>query len=404
VRPRAERVDWRVSAFTWFLALKHVRRRALQSALTVAGVAVGVMVLIVALSLTNGFIAQLVSSTLQATPHVTLSGFTGEPFPLEGGVTAALLEHPEVVAVAPFLETQALIVRRADALRGVSARQGFTQILGVDPAAEAAVLPDLPVLREHAELLAETDGLLLGASLSRSLGVYSGDTVLIQNVSRPRRSFVVADSFRVGNEFIDNLVSFAPLSVLQEYLNAPGQVTGFHVRVQDPERATLVAAQLAQASGLLAQSWQQLFGTLLEQLQLQKALIAVVVFLIVLVAAMGIANILILTVAEKTEEIAILRAMGAPRGQILSVFLAEGLLLGGVGTLLGVLMGLGVSLYFRLQPFPLPGELYFISRLPVELQLFDVLWVSALSLGTAVVAALIPARRASGLNPVEIIR
>ncbi len=391
-------------SFILFLALKHVRKRALQSILTVLGVAVGVMVLITALSLTNGFIAELVESTLQATPHITLTSFSGDGLAEDEGVREAILAMPEVEAVAPFVQTQGLMVRRADASQGIGARQSFTQILGIDPALEPQVLPDLPVLREQAGLLNAENAVLLGATLARTLSVYPGDTVLVQNVTQARQSFVVAESFRVGNEFIDNLISFTSVPALQDFLNAPGEISGYHVRVSDPERASLVASELSAEFGLLAQSWQGLFGTLIEQLRLQKALIGVVVFLIVLVAAMGIANILILTVAEKTEEIAILRAMGASQRQVLSVFVLEGLLLGGSGTLLGAILGLGISLYFTLKPFPLPGNLYFITQLPVELHLWDVLWVCALSLGTAVVAGLIPARRASALNPVDIIR
>ncbi len=139
-------------------------------------------------------------------------------------------------------------------------------------------------------------------------------------------------------------------------------------------------------------------------MRLQKVVISVVVFLIVLVASMGIANILVLTVSEKTEEIAILRALGASERQVLSVFTLEAFLLGGTGTLLGALLGTGVSLYFKFQPYPLPGDLYFIRQLPVELQAFDLLWVCGLSLGTSVVAGLLPARRASNLKPVDILR
>jgi lipoprotein-releasing system permease protein len=128
------------------------------------------------------------------------------------------------------------------------------------------------------------------------------------------------------------------------------------------------------------------------------------VFLIVIVAAMGIANILILTVSEKTEEIAILRALGASRRKILAVFTLEGLILGGGGTILGALLGLGLSLYFKFQPYPLPGDLYFITQLPVELQAFDFIWVCALSITTSVLAGIVPARRASSFEPAKILR
>src|SRR5699024_8822273 len=156
--------------------------------------------------------------------------------------------------------------------------------------------------------------------------------------------------------------------------------------------------------GLLATSWQNLFSGLIEQLELQRTLISTVVFLIVLVAAMGIANILVLTVAEKTPEIAILRALGASEGQILRVFTLEGFLLGTAGTILGAILGTGLSLYFRFQPYPLPGSLYFITQLPVEIRAFDVVWVCLVSTGTAVLASLLPARRAARLDPVSVLR
>ena len=390
--------------FTLFLALKHVRRRALQSSLTVLGVAVGVMVLITALSLTNGFIAELVSSTLQATPHVTLSSFDGGTFPYDESVLEQLQEHPDVVAAAPFVGTQALLARRANATVGRGARQGFTQMLGIDPVLEPQVLADLPVLKQQADALRTGGDIVLGESLARGLGVFAGDTVALQNLTSRATGFDVAATFRVGNELIDNYVSFTSIPTLQDFMSAEGEISGFHVRVMDPDQASAVGDALSRETGLLSRSWQALFSNLIEQLQLQKALISVVVFLIVLVAAMGIANILILTVAEKTEEIAILRAMGASQRQILTVFMLEGFILGGTGTLLGALLGFGISLYFQLKPFPLPGDLYFITQLPVELQAFDIIWVCTVSLVTSVIAGLIPARRASNLNPVDIIR
>ena len=387
-----------------FLALRHVRRRPLQSILTVAGVAVGVMVLITALALTNGFIDELIESTLQATPHVTLQTFDGSlivdsPEPLE-----VVEEHPEVVAVSPYLGGQALIARRADASLGISGRSGFTQLLGIDVERQQEVL-DLPELRTAAESLAQGEGIVLGESLAlRQLGVYPGDSVFVRDISGRSRACEVAGTFFVGNALIDSVTSYLSIPALQDFLRAEGMISGFHVRVDDPQQAERIGIELAGRLGMLSTSWERLFSTLIEQLQLQKAVISAVVFLIVLVAAMGIANILVLTVAEKTEEIAVLRALGASQRQVLSVFTLEGLLLGGGGTILGALLGLGVSLYFRYQPYPLPGDLYFITRLPVEVQALDVIWVCALSLVTSVIAGAIPARRAARFRPTEILR
>ncbi len=390
--------------FILFLAVRHVRRRSLQSGLTVLGVAVGVMVLITALSLTNGFIDELIESTLRATPHVTLQSFlAGATLNEDPDLLAAIAGHPEVEAAAPFVTTQALIARRANSTLGVAGVEGFTQIVGIDPGLEGRVL-DLPQLATLDAGLGAAEGIVLGRSLAAQSGILPGDRVIIQNIRSQRVTLTVTDTFEVGNELIDGLTSYMSIPALQDYLGIEGEISGYHVRLKDPERASSVAVDLGQEFGLRPFSWERIFNTLVEQLRLQKAVISAVVFLIVLVAALGIANILIVTVAEKTQEIAIVRALGASERQVLWVFTLEGLLLGGTGTVLGALLGLAVSVYFRLQPFPLPGDLYFITQLPVRLQPFDFVWVCGLSLITSVVAGLLPARRASRLNPVEVLR
>jgi lipoprotein-releasing system permease protein len=393
-----------VRPFVVFLALRHVRRRALQSSLTVAGVAVGVMVLIVALSLTNGFIDELVRSTLRATPHVTLQSFlVGDTLPQDDELLERLAAAEGVSAVAPFLSGQALIARRASTALGVSARQGYAQLVGIDLDRHPSVL-ELPIIATTREALSREGGIVLGASLAAQLGVWPGDTVVLREIGGRTLALEVAGTFRVGNELIDGLTAYASLEVLQGYLDAPGRITGYHVRVDRPDEASAVGERLGSLVGLLPFSWERIFGGLITQLRLQKAVISVVVFLIVLVAAMGIANVLVLTVAEKTQEIAILRALGATPRQVMSVFTLEGVLLGGTGTALGALLGLGVATYFQYQPFPLPGDLYFITALPVEVQAFDVAWVCGVSLATAVLASLLPARRAAALRPVEVLR
>lgn len=386
-----------------YLAWRHVRSRGLQSGLTVAGVAVGVAVLLIALSLTNGFIDELIRSTLKATPMVSLQSYVaGDTLPNDIEVRAALGKRPQVTAVAPYLSTQALIARRASASLGVSGRQGYTQIVGIDPALETSVL-ELPVLAEQADALAR-HGIVLGASLAQQLGVLKGDEVVLRDITGQTARLTVAGTFRVGNELIDSVASYMALPDLQNYMQVGDRISGYHLRILDPQRAQAVGVELGDAFGLRPISWESLFASLISQLDLQKAVIGVVVFLIVLVAAMGIANILVLSVAEKTEEIAIIRALGATERQVLAVFTLEGFLLGAAGTLLGALLGLAVSAYFRVQPYPLPGDLYFITQLPVETQPGDVLWVCALSLGISVLAGLFPARRAARLDPVKVLR
>jgi lipoprotein-releasing system permease protein len=362
------------------------------------------MVLIVALSLTNGFVDELIKSTLKATPMLTLESYvSGQTVANDPQVLHALAERPSVTAVAPYLSTQALIARRASASLGLTARQGYTQIVGIDPAEETKVL-NLPVLSREASALEKKDGIVLGASLAQQLGVLPGDKVMLRDITGHTSELTVAGTFRVGNELIDGVVSYMSLANLQQYMHVGGRISGYHLRLADPQRASAIGTKLGDVFGLRPVSWDSLFASLISQLRLQKAVIAVVVFLIVLVAAMGIANILVLTVSEKTEEIAILRALGASERQVLAVFTLEGLLLGATGTLLGALLGLGVATYFRLQPYPLPGNLYFITQLPVRVQWTDVLWVCGLSIGTSVLAGLFPARRAANLDPVDVLR
>lgn len=387
-----------------YLAWRHVRRRGLQSALTVSGVAVGVAVLIIALSLTNGFIDELISSTLRATPMLTLQSFIpGDTLPDDPSLLAALTAEPGVTAAAPFLSGQALIARRASQSLGVTARQGFTQVVGIDTDLETAVL-DLPVLASQAEAISRSGGVVLGSSLAQSLGVAVGDTVMLRDITGATAQFTVAGTFRVGNELIDSVTSYMSLANLQDYLGVDNAITGYHLRLANPTAAHSVGLDLAGKYSLRPISWESLFASLISQLRLQKAVIGVVVFLIVIVAAFGITNVLVLTVSEKTEDIAILRALGASERQILATFTLEGFMLGGAGTLLGAVLGLLVAAYFKFQPYPLPGDLYFITQLPVQLQAFDVLWVCAVSLATSVIAGLLPARRASRLDPVAVLR
>ena len=387
-----------------FLAWRHLRSRPLQSTLTIGGVAVGVTVLIVALSLTNGFIDELVRSTLRATPHVSLQPWTADgSLPADERVLEALRAEDGVVAVAPFVAGQALVARRASAALGISARQGYAQLLGIDPEAHARVL-DLPALSLAAGALSRQDGIVLGSSLAAQLGVIEGDEVMLREIGGRTLSLQVAGTFRVGNELIDALVAYVPLERLQAYLDLEDRWSGVHLRLDDPAAATASGERLGDSYGLRPTSWERLFSGLLQQLRLQKAVISVVVFLIVLVAAMGIANVLVLAVSEKTGEIAVLRTLGASARQVTAVFTLEGALLGGLGTLLGALMGTGVAAYFRWQPYPLPGDLYFITQLPVEVQALDVAWVCAVSLATSVLASLLPARRAAGLRPAEVLR
>ena len=379
------------------LALAHLRRRRTQNLVTVLGIAVGIMVLIAALSLTNGFSRSLIEATLRASPHLTLATYL--PQPRDPKLEAQLSGLPGVQAYTPFLADKALLIRPASSGRGAGV--DFTTLFGVTGQA-AAVLQLSP--QETALLAGLKPGqILLGASLGQSIGAYSGETVRLLNSQQRRATLRVAGLFQTGNYLIDSAYAFTSLETLQA-LQQTRNISGYQLRLRDPDAAPALGRLLTRARNYSSVPWQNLYRTLLDQLALQKKVIGFVVFLIVVVAAFGIANVLTLTVFEKTEEIAILRAIGAAGGDIIRTFLLEGLILGVAGLLLGDLLGLGISVYFTLHPFQLPGDLYFISALPVEVRPADILWVNAVGLLTTLLAALLPARRAAAIEPARVIR
>lgn len=391
------------------LALAHLRRRRTQNLISVLGVAIGVMVLTTALSLTNGFVRALVEATIKALPHITLESWDARAggVPRDPALEARLTSDPAVSAWSPYTETEGLLTRRAGSGRGGSV--SFARVVGTVPEREAAVLRLDPEARQALEALAP-DGILLGYELARRLATLPGDRLFLVSVSGAdvssarKAEFRVAGSFRTGNFLIDSAVAFTRLEPLAELRGEPGRIIGYHLGLRDPDTAPQLASDLSRLSAFSGFPWQDQNRTLIQQLNLQKLVISIVLLLLVIVAAFGIVNVLVLTVFEKTPEIAILRAMGASGSMILRAFLIEGLILGGAGLVLGNLLGLGLSLYFRLQPFPLPGDLYFISSLPVDIRATDFAWVSLASLATTLLAALVPARRAAAIEPARVIR
>jgi len=387
----------RVQSLARLLSVAHLKQRRAQNAITVLGIAVGVMVLIAALSLTNGFTRSLIDATLRASPHLTLTAF--DPKPRDLALEAALKADPEVLAFTPFLADKGLLTRPAEPGRGAGV--DFATLFAVTPQA-AEVLQLNP---DESKTLAslKDDQVMLGASLAQSVGAYGHEGLRLLNSQQRRATLNLAGVFHTGNYLIDSAYAFTSLATLQR-LRQTDTVTGYQLRLRDPDRAREVGAALTRNRDYSPVPWQALYGTLLDQLALQKKVIGFVVFLIVVVAAFGIANVLTLTVFEKTQEIAILRAIGASSRDIVGIFLAEGFILGLAGLLLGDLLGLGIAAYFTWRPFQLPGDLYFISALPVEVRLTDILWVNLVGLGTTLIAALLPARRAAAIEPARIIR
>jgi lipoprotein-releasing system permease protein len=374
--------------FIWFLAYRHLRYRKTQSLAAVLGVAVGMAVLLTSLSLFNGFTQGLLEATLRATPHLMLlSNFpdrTVDPPPA----------HPQVLAQTPFLIAQSLLSRRAELGRGGAV--GFASLVGLGEQADL-VFPQL-------DLGGLAPGqIVLGESLARSLGAWPGDSLLVLSINQKRISLQVASTFTTGNEQIDAAYGFTTLSDTRQLLEQPQALTGYQLRLRDPLQAVQVGQQLA-GQNFYPRPWQDLNQILLQQLALQKQVAGIVVFLIVVVAVLGIANVLVLAVVEKTAEIAVLRVIGARATQVAGVFALEGVLLGLAGVVLGNLLGWGLSAWLAWRPLSIPGDLYFLTQLGARPQPSDFVWVSITALAVVLLASLLPLWRALQIRPGLVLR
>lgn len=377
------------------LARAHLRKRRTQNLVTLLGIAIGVMVLVTALSLVNGFTHALLQTTLRAVPHLLLRSYSQTPSP---ALEQTLTRTPEVLAWSPYLEDRGLLIRPAGA--GRTAGATFVNLYGITP--QAVQVLDLGP--EERQLLAglQAGEVVVGRGVADAVAAFRSDTLRLLNADQRRLELKLKGTFRTGNALIDQVYGFVRLETLRQ-LREPGTLSGYQVRLRDPERASSVAFALS-GTDFGALTWQDYNQTTIQQLNLQKLVIAIIVFLIVVVAAFGIANVLLLSVYERTEEIAILRAMGTSRRDVILTFVFEGAILGVGGLILGNLLGLALSYYFYVRPFPLPGELYFISALPTRIQPLDFVWVNLLSLSVTLLAAYVPARRAAGIEPARVIR
>jgi len=262
-------------------------------------------------------------------------------------------------------------------------------------------------------------GILVGVRLAQKLGVAPGDTLLVAALENVKRTasgepipkygeFEVTGTFETGMYEYDQQNLYVELPVAQELLDlGDDEVGGLAVNVGDPWDAHRVAQAIDEELGFpyWTSDWMTLNRTLFSALKLEKLAMAVILFLIVLVAAFNIISTLIMVVTDKTREIGILKSMGMTDGRVLRVFMLQGLAIGLIGALLGAIGGLAlVWALDRYQLVKLPGDVYFIDTLPVALEPLDMALILAVSVVIAFAATIYPARQASRLQPVEAIR
>jgi lipoprotein-releasing system permease protein len=383
--------------------------------LSIAGVTVGVMALIVVIAVMAGFESDLKSRILGVESHIVIMRHGG-PFSAYRKVFELLQKSDGVEAATPFVYSQ-IMIRSSAGVSGAVLR-------GIDPESagrvikvlEDAALANLEKIRQGKETTVSEPGIILGKELSRSLGVTKGDVVYLispRGIISPighlpaMKRFRVTDLFESGMYEFDGSMAYIHINDAQKILRIADSVTGIEVRVKDIYKARKIAEEIIGNLGFpyWAKDWMQMNRNLFSALKLEKTVMFIILTLIVLVAAFNIASTLIMMVMGKTRDIAILKAMGATDKSIGRIFVFNGMVIGSVGTIVGVILGFCVCILLEKYKFiELPGDVYYITTLPVRLEGIDVLLIAAAAMVICFLATLYPARQAAKLNPVDAIR
>lgn len=403
--------------------LRHRRSSRLVSLITLiatGGVMVGVGALIVVMGVMNGLQNDLREKILVASPHLRILTY-GEGLRLDDWqqVREAVLKHPEVVAAAPFVMSQGLISTGHDYAEGAV-------ILGVEPDTGKAAVTSLARHFNRGDLHFSTtrddvDGaIIIGRKLAERLSAFPGDKVTVISPAgsqfnralgsfTPRYwTFEVIGDFETGMYEYDNTYAIMSRKQAQRFAGLPdSSVTGLEVRLTDPWRAGEVGAELERSLKYphRALDWQTQNASLFSALKLEKLAMGVILLLIVVVAAFNIVSTLTMVVTDKTREIGILRAMGLSPAGIRRIFVAQGAVIGVVGTLLGATIGMAIATTVdSRQLIALDPSVYFIDHLPVQVEAMDLVFIVVASILVAILATIYPARQAARLTPVEAIR
>ncbi|QKO22602.1 lipoprotein-releasing ABC transporter permease subunit [Rhodoferax sp. BAB1] len=387
------------------------------SGVSMLGIALGVAALIIVLSVMNGFQKEVRDRMLGVVSHIEIFSPYGQALPDVAKTLAEVRANPQVIGAAPFIGTQALLARGED-MKGAIVR-------GIDPALEGEVTDLAATLRGGAldRLVSGEFGVVLGRDLARQLGVQEGDKVTLVAPSGqvtpagvvPRlKQMTVVGTFDSGHYEYDAGLLMLHVDDAARIFRLEGP-TGIRLKLKDLHQAREVGAQLAGtlSGDLLIRDWTRQNRNWFAAVQLEKRMMFIILTLIVAVAAFNLVSTLVMTVTDKRADIAILRTLGASPASIMGIFVVQGAAVGVIGTLSGLLLGLGVAfnidvivpaLESLLQASFLPKDIYLISRMPSDPQSSDIVPIGVISLVLAFVATIYPSWRASRVNPAEALR
>ena len=406
-----------------FIALRYTRTKrrnhfiSFISLISMLGMALGVCALIVVLSVMNGFQKEIRTRILGIAPHLQVNAESNDLVDWQPTLQV-IKSHPQVVAAAPFINGQGMISFDQN-VQGVMVRgilpQDEKRVIDISNKTKFGSLNDLQ---------ANGFGIALGSDLARSLGAHVGDKVLLISPQgqvtpagmMPRlKQFHVAAIFEIGMAPYDNALALIHLSDAQRLYRMDGTVSGISARLHDLDLAPQVSAEIGRSlpRNTYVSDWTRQHANYFRAVQIEKKMMFIILSLIVAVAAFNIVSTMVMAVTDKRADIAILRTLGATPTSIMRIFIVQGVIIGLVGSVLGVAGGILLTLNIdTVVPFIeklvgmhfLSKEVYFITELPSDLQCNDVLIVAGFSFLISLLATIYPSWRASKVQPAEALR
>lgn len=406
-----------------FIALRYTRTKrrnhfiSFISLISMLGMALGVCALIVVLSVMNGFQKEIRTRILGIAPHLQVNAESNDLVDWQPTLQV-IKSHPQVVAAAPFINGQGMISFDQN-VQGVMVR-------GILPQDEKRVIDISNKMKFGSlnDLQANGFGIALGSDLARSLGAHVGDKVLLISPQgqvtpagmMPRlKQFHVAAIFEIGMAPYDNALALIHLSDAQRLYRMDETVSGISARLHDLDLAPQVSAEIGRSlpRNTYVSDWTRQHANYFRAVQIEKKMMFIILSLIVAVAAFNIVSTMVMAVTDKRADIAILRTLGATPTSIMRIFIVQGVIIGLVGSVLGVAGGILLTLNIdTVVPFIekmvgmhfLSKEVYFITELPSDLQCNDVLIVAGFSFLISLLATIYPSWRASKVQPAEALR
>ncbi len=411
-------------SYELFIGLRYTRAKrrnhyiSFISLISLLGITLGMTALITVMSVMNGFQEEIRTRILGVASHIQISG-VNEKLSDWQGVANEAIKHSQVEAAAPYVSAQGMVSFN-QIVRGVLVR-------GVLPSKEDKVadFSQMMINGKLNNLVSGEFGIVVGAELAQSLGASKGDKIVLISTQGqmtpvgvlPRlKQFTITGIFKAGHfEYDSTLVLIHMADAQKLYRMESTQVSGVRLKLQDLFQSKQVVQELLPmiSDTTFISDWTSQHANYFRAIQIEKRMLSLILALLILVAAFNIVSTLVMAVTDKQSDIAILRTLGASPRSIMKIFIIQGTLIGFLGTILGVLGGVllafnvdsviaSIEYLFNVQF--LSREVYYISEVPSDPHLVDIVTVAILSFGLTILATIYPSYRASKVNPAEALR